>query len=77
MAIITGSVRVGGFIAPTDSTDVYATHNSLYGKGGFKEVSESTDRDEITDDRRVIGMHVYVQETDTIYYLSGSIDNTA
>ena len=34
MAAIPGSVRVGGFIAPTDSTDTYAVTDDAYGRGG-------------------------------------------
>jgi len=76
MATIPGGVRVTGFISPTDTTDVYSTHDSLYGKGGYKEVADLTERDAITDERRRIGMQVYVSSSDTFYYLSGSILNT-
>jgi len=38
MALISGAVIVTGTIAPTDTDDVYATHDSKYGKGGYREV---------------------------------------
>lgn len=63
MTAIPGSIRVTGMIAPSDSTDVYATHDSKYGKGGFKEVTNYTERDAITTERRSEGMLVYVTDT--------------
>lgn len=60
MAYIPGSVRVGGFIAPTDSTDTYPTHDDLYGKGGYKVVANNTARDAISAGRRKEGMLVRV-----------------
>lgn len=79
MAYIPGSVRVGGFIAPTDSTDVYPTHDELYGKGGFKVVDDITARDAITADRRKEGMLVKVLDagggSPAFYTLVGGITN--
>jgi len=48
MAQIPGSVRVAGFIAPTDSNDTYPVTDSIYGKGGYREVADITARDAIT-----------------------------
>lgn len=77
MASIPGSVRVGGFIAPSDTTDTYATHDSLYGRGGLKEVASVAERDAIPSDRRREGMIVYVGGvTQTNYQLVGGVDNT-
>lgn len=72
MAEIPGSVPVTGFIAPTDSTDTYATHDSLYGRGGLREVDDQTARDAIPADRRKVGMLVYTH-ADGVYWrlLSG------
>ena len=76
MASIPGSVRVGGFIAPSDTTDTYATHDSLYGRGGLKEVSSTEERDAIPADRRREGMIVYVGGVVQVnYQLIGGIDN--
>ena len=60
MAVIIGSVRVTGFIAPSDSTDTYATHDEIYGRGGFRTVVDIAARNAITTDRRRIGMLVRV-----------------
>ena len=76
MASIPGSVRVGGFIAPSDTIDTYATHDSLYGRGGLKEVSSTEERDAIPADRRREGMIVYVGGVvQANYQLIGGIDN--
>ena len=73
---ILGSVPVSGFVAPTAETDIYPSHDSKYGKGGWREVATLLDRDAITVERRAEGMAVYVQETDTVYILKDGIDNT-
>lgn len=80
MAYIPGSVRVAGFIAPTDSTDTYPTHDDLYGKGGYKIVADITARDAITPGRRKEGMLVKVIDagsgTPAVYTLVGGITNS-
>lgn len=76
MALISGAVNVTGTIAPTDTADVYATHDSTYGKGGYREVYSLLDRDAITDDRRSDGMLVYVQQENKIYKLEDGVENT-
>ena len=60
MAVIPGSVRVAGFIAPTDSTDTYAVHDDAYGRGGWRTVADIAARNAITADRRKLGMAVRV-----------------
>jgi len=77
MATIPGSVRVGGFIAPSDSTDEYATQDSIYGRGGLREVADFTALNAITTDRRRAGMLVFVN-SETKYYrlLAGPWDGT-
>lgn len=69
MAKIPGSVKVGGFIAPTDSADTYPTHDSRYGIGGYREVDVLTDLDSIPQQRRRAGMLVYVAETNSHFKL--------
>ena len=76
MALITGSVNLTGSIAPFDTTDVYPTHSSIYGKGGYREVQTFIDRDNIPQLRRVIGMLVYVDEDKNIYQLVDGIENS-
>ena len=72
---------MGGFIAPTDSTDTYATQDSVYGKGGHKEAADITARDAITSARRREGMFVYVLDSDGngnpgLFTLAGGITNS-
>ena len=76
MALITGAVNVTGTLAPTDTTDIYATHDSVYGKGGYREVLDLLERDAITTARRSDGMLVYVQSENTIYKLQDGLENT-
>lgn len=76
MALISGAVNVTGTLAPTDTNDVYATHDSTYGKGGYREVADLLARDSITIARRSDGMLVYVQSEDKIYKLENGIENS-
>ena len=75
MAFISGAVNVTGTLAPTDTDDVYATHDSKYGKGGYREVADLLARDAITISRRTDGMLVYVQSEDKIFKLENGIQN--
>jgi hypothetical protein len=65
MAAIPGSVRVAGFIAPTDDTDTYAVHDEIYGKGGWRTVADISARDAIPTARRNLGMGVRVLDDGT------------
>lgn len=76
MAQIPGGVRFTGFVAPSDSTDTYPVIDNIYGKGGYREVANTTERDSITVERRREGMLVYVQNIHSIYVLQGGIENT-
>jgi hypothetical protein len=83
MAAIEGSVTIGGFIAPSDTTDTYPSHVDIYGRGGMRSVADNTERDAITSDRRSEGMFVYVLDPAgdgtvdaTLYTLSGGITNS-
>lgn len=69
MAVIPGSVPVTGFIAPTDSTDTYATHDAIYGRGGLVAVANAASRTAITADRRSEGMWVLQIDTGVLYQL--------
>lgn len=75
MALITGAVNVTGTLAPTDTNDVYATHDSTYGKGGYREVTDILARNSITFARRSNGMLVYVKSEDKIYKLLDGLEN--
>ena len=73
MAPIPGSVRVTGFIAPSDSADTYSSHNEIYGAGGFRSVANAAARLAITSDRRIEGMLVKQLDTSEIWTLQGGI----
>lgn len=74
MTINSGTL-VAATIKPYDSQDTYATHESKYGMGGWHEVTTIIERDAIPQERRSIGMAVYVQDDDTIYILKGGTGN--
>ena len=61
--------NVAAVIAPFTTDDTYATHDAEYGKGGYRTVDTITDRDNIPEARRTIGMLVYVVSDDKIYKL--------
>ena len=63
-------------IVPTNHADTYATHDSFYGKGGWREVNTLDERNAIPEERRRIGMVVYVRETFKAYLLKNSLSNT-
>lgn len=69
MGQITGSVRMTGFIAPTDSLDTYPVTKPEYGLGGYRSVTNLVDRDTIPAERKEQGMLVYVQADKTVYIL--------
>lgn len=75
MAPIPGGVRFTGFVSPSDSADDYPVIDPIYGKGGYREVSDLIERDAITNLRRRIGMMVYVQSDNTLYYLKDGTTN--
>ena len=71
MSTIPGSVRVAGFMAPTDSTDTYAVTDPTYGRGSLRSVADITARNAITLDRRSgqLGMEVVTVDTMKKYRL--------
>jgi hypothetical protein len=75
MAIIPGSVPITGFIAPTDSGDLFATHDEMYGRGGYRTVETLAQRDSIAIDRRKVGMLVYVSLLNRMYRLGAGLTN--
>lgn len=76
MSRIPGSVSVAGFIAPSDSTDTYPSHDAAYGRGGHREVPNIVERDAIPADRRREGMTVYVFNEGLTYQLKGGLTNS-
>lgn len=65
--------HVSDTLYPFDTTDTYATHDALYGKGGFRSVNTTQERDAITSDRRTPGMFVYVVDVQKLYVLSNNV----
>jgi len=77
MAPIPGSVRLTGFIAPSDSADLYATQDEFWNRGGWRTVADITARNAITADRRKDGMIVRVRDAgggiEKFYTLTGGL----
>jgi hypothetical protein len=46
-------------VVPFDTADVYASHEARYGRGGYRSVSNTAERDAITAERREAGMLVF------------------
>lgn len=67
MAVIQNTVPISGMLAPTGTTDVYATHDALYGKDGLRVVTSIIERDAIPAGRRRAGMIVGVDNDDTTF----------
>lgn len=76
MAKYPGGVTVSGYVAPSDTADIYATHKAQFGYGGYRSAIDLTARDAITDLRREEGMVVYVISEKKEYRLVGGIANT-
>lgn len=70
MPKIHGGVRVSSFISPSDASDTYGTHDSIYGIGGWREVATTAERDEVSAYRHREGMVVYVSEDQVSYQLT-------
>lgn len=56
-------------VVPNDIRDDYPTHIDSLGFGGYRVVTDITQRDGIKPSRRVKGMLVYVQSDSTMYQL--------
>ena len=63
-------VNIPSTIVPFTTNDTYATHDALYGKGGFRSVRTIAERNAIPQARRAVGMFVYVINEDTTYKLN-------
>jgi hypothetical protein len=75
MAKLSGTVVVST-VVPTDTQDTHATHDAIYGKGGYRVVDTITDRNNITEPRRTIGMLVKVLEDGITYELKNGISDS-
>lgn len=70
---ISGTTTVTAPIAPSDETDIYATHEDKWGKGGYIVVADNTERDAIPTARRKEGMMVHVLAGDVFYTLDAGL----
>lgn len=70
MAEIKGT-NVASPIVPFDTTDVHPSHEALYGKGGYRTVATTAERDAIPAARREVGMLVFVA-ADSLRYRLGA-----
>ena len=66
MAEIKG-VNILGTIVPYTTSDLYATHDAKYGRGGWRAVQSRTERDNLKEDYLQEGMAVRVIDDDTTY----------
>jgi hypothetical protein len=73
VASLHAQVKVIGSVVPNAATDKYPTHTDLYGKGGFRAVANTTERDAITPARRSEGMLVYCVADGKFYQLKAGI----
>lgn len=64
MSKISKSVNIPGPIAPYDSNDTYATHSAIYGKGGWKSVTDLDALKLIPSDRLENGCIVRIVNPD-------------
>lgn len=69
MAKIEGGVPIAGFVSPTDESDTYAVTDEKYQRGGYRSVDNYTEMQNIPEDRRSIGMLVFVREEKKVYRL--------
>ena len=76
MAGYTGSVGLTGYVAPKDTLDTYAIQDETFNRGGYRTVADLTERDDITTDRRKLGMLVYVLSEDKYYTLKTGLTNS-
>ena len=74
MADLQGT-NIAAPIVPFTTDDTYPTHDSFYGKGGYREVATIAERNSIPDDRRKQGMLAYVVSTGLTYRLETGTTN--
>jgi hypothetical protein len=60
-------------VVPFDTTDTHASHEARYGKGGYRSVADTTERDAIPQLRREAGMLVWVIDTQKAWRLNGNL----
>lgn len=66
-------VPVTDYISTTAPSDTFATHDSLLGKGGYREVANAAARDAVTTERRRAGMLVHTQDDGATWQLGSDL----
>lgn len=64
-----------GLLTPVDIRDPYPITDPQYQLGGFREVLNINERNNITDERRRVGMFCYVRDQNKLYILGASLTN--
>lgn len=75
MATLEGT-NISAPVVPFDSQDTYPTHDSKYGRGGWREVSTLAERNAIPADRLRNGCVCYVEETGFSYIYKSGVWNS-
>jgi hypothetical protein len=60
-------------VVPLDTADVHPTHEALYGRGGYRTVATTAERDAISSARREVGMLVFVTADSQRYRLGSDL----
>ena len=60
-------------VVPFDTTDSHASHEARYGKGGYRSVADTAERDAIPALRREAGMLVWVIDTQKAWRLNANL----
>jgi hypothetical protein len=60
-------------VVPFDTTDSHASHEARYGKGGYRSVADTTERNAIPALRREAGMAVWVTSLQKQYRLESDL----
>jgi hypothetical protein len=60
-------------VVPFDTTDTHASHEALYGKGGYRSVADAGERDGIPQLRREAGMLVWVIDAQKAWRLNANL----
>jgi hypothetical protein len=60
-------------VVPFDTTDSHASHEAKYGKGGYRSVTDTTERNAIPALRREAGMAVWVTSLQKQYRLESDL----
>lgn len=64
--------NVASAIVPFTDADQFATHRAKYGHGGWRSVDTISERNGLPEDRKEVGMVVFVIETQEGYMWNGS-----